>query len=83
MTYDRINEWMIVEIGETLKIKNSPDENDIVTLKCVESEEGDSACKRCYFDEICDECDFNASQLVCDAGQRPDKKFVIFELVEQ
>ena len=82
MTYDRINEWTIVEIGEKLKIQDGPNDNDTVTVKCVESEEGDTACKKCYFNYICEECDFNDTHLVCDASQRPDKKYVIFKLVK-
>ena len=84
MIYDRINEWMIVEVGEKLKVKDGPNENEneTATVECVESEEGDTACKRCYFNNICNECDFNATQLVCDASQRPDKKFVIFKLMK-
>lgn len=81
MVYDLENDWFAPVIGEVFTIWD-PRSNQTAKLKCVESDHAE-VCGNCYFKQNkCKGENFNMTNLLCLAEQRPDNKHVSFILTE-
>ena len=81
MVYDLENDWFAPVVGEVFTIWD-PKSNQTAKLKCVETGHT-QVCDNCYFNQNkCRGENFNMTNLLCLAEQRPDNKHVSFILTE-